>query len=232
MNNDEKIVCSNLICKIKNSLSIIQNLRSNYFMKIDNSYVSEGDIYLQKIIFDYLEVMMPNHTLISEESYEEESLKENQNDSYVILDPIDGTENFISGLREWGIGISIYTAGKHASSMMYLPELDEFIMTGMEIRKYKSRIKGLSSSLQNEDLLKLDKSFEYRIIGCSMYNMLSVIKGSFNSFENLKGVNSWDILPGINLALEHGRYVEVDGVKYNGELLLPTKKYKVFISSA
>ena len=60
---------------------------------------------------------------------------------------------------------------------------------------------GLSSSLKPNDLSMydgLDK--EIRIIGCAMYNILSSVRGSFCQFENVKGVNCWDILPGINLA--------------------------------
>jgi myo-inositol-1(or 4)-monophosphatase len=56
-----------------------------------------------------------------------------------------------------------------------------------------------------KNLLNLPKkNIEFRIFGCSMYNMLSAVKGSFRSFENVNGVSCWDILPGLNLALEHG----------------------------
>ena len=117
-------------------------------------------------------------------------------------------------------------------SCIYLPEIDEFLITGMSINKYKSRIIGLSSSLNKSDLLSLPESdFEYRIIGCSMYNTLSAAKGSFAVFKNIKGVNCWDILPGLNLALEHGSNVFVDDVQYKGEILFPIKKYKITISN-
>ena len=88
---------------------------------------------------------------------------------------------------------------------------------------------GLSSSLKPNDLSMydgLDK--EIRIIGCAMYNILSSVKRKFlSNLEILKGVNCWDILPGINLALEHDCSVEVDGKRYDGEILFPTQKYKI-----
>ena len=90
---------------------------------------------------------------------------------------------------------------------------------------------GLSSSLNINDLkqIKTKKHLEYRIIGCSMYNLLMVVRGSFTRFENVKGVNCWDILPGLNLALEVGCKVFVDNKPYTGEILFPTKKYKIQI---
>jgi myo-inositol-1(or 4)-monophosphatase len=56
-----------------------------------------------------------------------------------------------------------------------------------------------------------------------------VARGSFRFFENVKGVNCWDILPGLNLAREAGCRTWVDGDIYSGELLLPTRKYRVRI---
>nr|HRY62645.1 inositol monophosphatase [Candidatus Paceibacterota bacterium] len=68
--------------------------------------------------------------------------------------------------------------------------------------------------------------YEYRIMGCCVYNMYNVIKGSFAAFENPKGAYSWDIIAGLNLAAEHDLVVVVEGKKYNGEFLDPAKKYR------
>jgi myo-inositol-1(or 4)-monophosphatase len=217
-----------LIDLITKELDNILFLRSNFIEKSDNSYVSQGDLLVDKIVFDYFSEYYPNHEVISEESNYESSKVWDEVGNYVIVDPIDGTENFVSGLREWGVGICIYTGGKHEASCIYLPELNEYLFSGQYLEKYKSRIIGLSSSLNQDDLMNLPKfGFEYRIIGCSMYNMLSAIKGSFVRFENVKGVNCWDVLPGLNLALEHGVKCYVDDEIYTGEILFPTKKYRI-----
>ena len=147
----------------------------------------------------------------------------------VMLDPIDGTENFTSGLVEWGVGISLYCKGVHSCSMILLPELSRSLMTGDTFEPFESRIHGVSSSLKLEDLGFLEEGFEYRMMGCSMYNMYNVIRGSYAVFENVKGVNTWDILPGINIAIEHGCNVKVDGEVYDGRFLPPIKKYRVKI---
>ena len=106
--------------------------------------------------------------------------------------------------------------------------MDEFIDSSLKINRFKSRISGISSSLKLKDLQKLKfDSYEYRITGCSMYNMFCAITGRFKNFENVKGVNSWDILPGINIAKNNNIPVTVNNINYTGELLFPDKKYKV-----
>lgn len=226
------IDCKNIVNLIKSRLEEILRLRHNIKKKTDGSFVSEGDLLVQSIVFDYVKNQLPDHKLISEEMAPFENEDWNINGSYIVLDPIDGTENFISGLREWGVGISIYTLGVHDQSCIYLPELNEVLITGMPLQKYKSRIIGLSSSLTKHDLSALpNDDFEYRIIGCSMYNTLSAVRGSFYMFENVRGVNCWDILPGLNLGLEHECMVTVDDEPYDGRILFPVKKYKINISN-
>lgn len=225
------IFCKEMASLVKEHLPKILNLRAKKTLKEDGSFVSEGDFMVQELIFNYCKQKLPNHILISEEFAPFINENWNESGSYVVLDPIDGTENFVSGLKEWGVGISIYTNGRHQESCIYLPELNELAMTGQALERFESRIHGLSSSLTKKDLEKLPEGFEYRIIGCSMYNTLNAIKGSYKRFENIKGVNCWDILPSLNLALEHDVKVLVDGIPYTGKILFPTRKYKILIEN-
>lgn len=222
-------ISKELVALLSDHLDKIITLRSDFSQKPDGSYVSKGDLLVQDLVLDYLEKALPEHQLISEEMAPFTDVIWNEQGSYVVLDPIDGTENFVSGLKEWGIGISIYTNGLHQESCIFLPELNDFHITGMPMTHHRSRIRGLSSSLTKKDLLQLEEGFEYRIIGCSMYNMLAAVRGAYASFENVKGVNCWDILPGLNFALEHGCEALVDGKPYQGQILFPTQKYKINI---
>jgi len=225
-------LCKNIVDIIRNRLDEILSLRCQITKKEDGSYVSEGDLLVQSIVFNYIRIHLSEYKLISEEMAPFSNENWDEDGSYVILDPIDGTENFISGLREWGVGISIYSQGIHKESCIYLPELNDVQITGMDIRKYKSRIVGFPSTLTKQDIVNLTGlGSEHRIIGCSMYNTLSAVRGSFSVFENSKGVDCWDILPGLNLALEHNcSVVDVDGSPYTGKILFPIKKYKIRIS--
>ena len=216
--------------RIRHAFDEIIALRDEYDEKADGSFVSKGDLLVQDIVFGYVRQYLPLFQLISEELAPFDEGELDSKAGYVVLDPIDGTENFISGLREWGVGISIFDAGQHLASGIYLPELDDQLVSGDTLRVFRSRIVGLSSSLTKDDLLRQPTGYEYRVIGCSMYNMLAAIRGSFERFENVKGVHAWDVLPGLNLALEHGCSAYVDDQPYCGELLLPVRKYRIRLS--
>ena len=209
---------------IKVHLNEIISLRNTKTLKDDGSYVSQGDLLCENLVKQYIKENFPDYVLVSEESPEENTINWRK-DKVIILDPIDGTENFVSGLKEWGVAICVYENGIHKESMLALPELDCYLKTGDTFERFESRICGISSSLTKEDILKLEPGFEYRIIGCAVYNMYNVVTGSFFSFENPKGAKVWDIIPGLNLALENGLSVVVNNKEYKGELLSPNEKY-------
>ncbi len=211
---------------IERELDTVLSLRQQKKLKPDNSYVSLGDLHMDQLVSDFVAANYSSVQLISEESSRIDEVDLKASEYVVVVDPIDGTENFVSGLKEWGIGISVYKNGIHHESLLALPELNEYILTGDKIQRFESRIHGLSSSLTKEELVAIEEGFEYRIIGCCMYNMLQVVKGSYEKFFNPKGAYSWDILPGLNLALENNLQIEVENKKYNGEFLQPTKKYR------
>ena len=217
-------ICNSINEEILKNLPEILEKRSTRILKDDNSYVTEGDLLCEKVVKDFICKKYPEYALVSEESLDENVVNTNQ-EKVIILDPIDGTENFTSGLKEWGVAICVYENGLHQESMLALPELNCYLKTGDVFHRFQSRIAGISSSLTKEDILKLEPGFEYRIIGCAVYNMYNVVTGSFYSFENSKGAKVWDIIPGLNLALEHNLKVIVNNKPYHGELLRPDQTY-------
>lgn len=226
----EMNICEGIKEVILANLQEILKQRHTGRLKADNSFVSDGDLLCQRLIFDWIESnVKPSHLIISEES--ENDLSTLETVEYIItIDPIDGTENFVSGLKEWGVGVSVFRHGDHYQSMILLPELDICLCTGDNIeRTKKSRICGLSSYMTPADFESLGKGFEYRIMGCCMYNMYNVIKGSYCQFQHLKGCYSWDILPGMNLAIEYGLNVMIDDRPYKGEFLKPGLKYRFIV---
>lgn len=214
---------------VKKSLPDILALRNTATEKPDGSYVTKGDLLVDKIVRETILSAYPDSLLISEESYENKIIDADKlPDNIFVIDPIDGTENFKSGLPEWGVSISRYSgAGKHIESMLWCPEMDLYLDTKMKFRadRTESRITGISSSMRLEDLQKVTPGYEYRMFGCCVYSMLQTINGCFLSFENPRRANSWDILAGVNLALAAGLSVKVNGYDYIGEYLPHSEKY-------
>lgn len=209
---------------ISSHLTEIKQLRNLRSMKSDESYVTDGDLLVNSIINKAIRKNFDNFQVISEEDYSEDS-REDAN-YIIVVDPIDGTENFTSGLIEWGVSISCFHNKRHIGSLIGCPELSLWINSGDSIERFHSRIRGLSSSLSKEDLVQATAGFEYRVIGCCVYNLINVIRGSFVSFENTKGAKSWDILGGLNIALEQNLKVIVNDEEYSGQYLHADRKYR------
>jgi myo-inositol-1(or 4)-monophosphatase len=222
----------NLILSIKdlvvNKLPEINLSRYSIEYKEDGSPVTQSDKMLENDVKSILQSQLPDLKFIGEESFDFKK-RDGDRGYLAILDPIDGTENFCSGLKEWGVSLGIWQEGKHVGSLLMMPELGESLRTGQKIEKVNSRITGFSSSFTEEIAEGIRDSVEYRVTGCAVYNIFNVIRGSFSRFVNPKGAYIWDLLPGIMLALENGCEVLIDDQVYDGKLLDPTKKYRIDI---
>jgi len=214
--------------EIKDNLKKILSLRNDRTQKEDMSFVTLGDLMINQIIYNQAVLHLEDFVIISEENINQ-SISD-QSGYIIIVDPIDGTENFTSGLPQWGVSVSCYFDGTHQASLLGCPEMNIWIRSGQLYSKYFSRIAALSSSLSIEELAKATQGYEYRVTGCCVYNMINVIRGSFKSFENPKGAKSWDIIGGLNIALENKLEVIVNDEQYKGQYLPADRKYKFRIS--
>jgi myo-inositol-1(or 4)-monophosphatase len=115
--------------------------------KTDGSPVTEADLFLERRLADWLGGRLPGLTLIGEESFCDGTAGAAPAGWVAVLDPIDGTENFCSGLKEWGVSLSLWHDGGHAGSLLLLPELGESLASGDVIERVPSRITGYSSSM-------------------------------------------------------------------------------------
>jgi len=212
---------------IEGALPDILAGRDSVVEKPDGSLVTAGDLHVESLVVDALARDLPDAVLLSEERI----LPEQRLDDalFVIVDPIDGTENFAAGLKEWGTGVSVWDHGTHLGSMLLMPELHERLVTGDSIPKLRSRITGLSSTIDENVRAALEGEGEYRIIGCAVYNLYNVVRGAYTRFLNPRGAYVWDLLPGIMLAAEHGCDIEINGEPYDGGYLDPARRHRVDI---
>ena len=89
MNN----ICQKFKQIIINNLEDIKNLKNKTIKKNDNSFVSEGDLLVQKLISEEINKNHKNFFLISEEN--DHLNKWQSYNDFIVLDPVDGTDNFI-----------------------------------------------------------------------------------------------------------------------------------------
>lgn len=222
---------SNLLNEVRDfvltSVPRIQERRYDISWKSDGSPVTSADIWLEAEIRRLLSAQLPGLVFIGEESWHQGILLDGE--WIAVLDPIDGTENFCSGLKEWGTSLSIWRAGEHAGSLLLLPELGESALSGDIPRVPRSRIVGFSSSYHPEIGVGVAENPEARIMGCAVYNLFNVIRGAYARFVNPRGARSWDLLAGVVLARESGCDVIVNGEVYDGQFLEPNQRYRVDI---
>lgn len=225
--DDLKPLLSDVCRLVDDLLPEVMRLRYDITWKPDGSPVTAADVMLEDRISAFLKDRIPGLQFIGEETYSTDTVL---GDGWIaVLDPIDGTENFCSGLKEWGTSLSIWNGGKHAGSLLLMPELGERMTTGNIPRVPRSRIVGFSSSFNPEIGQGLADNAEGRIMGCAVYNLFNVIRGSFARFVNPKGAYSWDLLAGVALAHEAGCEVLIEGKAYAGEFLEPNRRHRVDI---
>jgi myo-inositol-1(or 4)-monophosphatase len=213
--------------RIEEHLPQVVAKRFEITYKADGSPVTTADHLLEQWIRGWLTEKLGPIQFIGEESYQGGWAAD---DCWVaVVDPIDGTENFCSGLREWGVAISLWRQGKHAGSALLLPEMRDGLISGDTCPVYTSRITAFSSSYSEAIARGLAEATEYRVFGCAVYNLLNVIRGSVARFVNPKGAYSWDLLAGVALAMENGCRVNIDGSQYDGQFLEPNQRYRVDI---
>lgn len=89
--------------------------------KSDGSPVTEADRAANQIITDRLEVLSPSYPIISEEGDIEGALAEDSN-RYWMVDPLDGTKEFVKGLPEYTVNIALVEEGEPILGVILIPE--------------------------------------------------------------------------------------------------------------
>ena len=87
-----------------------------------NDFVTNSDLKTEKIIIDELKKARPNYSVISEENG---SLNKKDKNNTWIIDPIDGTVNFLHGIPHFAISIALKSNNEIVSGLIYDPIKDE-----------------------------------------------------------------------------------------------------------
>ncbi|MCX6772608.1 MAG: inositol monophosphatase [Candidatus Micrarchaeota archaeon] len=92
--------------------------------KSRNDWASSADFASEKLIVNRIRKDYPDAVVLSEESYLDSDLEA---DSLFVIDPIDGTHNFIAGIPIYGISIAHYSGGKPTAGGIYLVPQKELL---------------------------------------------------------------------------------------------------------
>ena len=98
-----------------------EKLRSDVKMKGDSDYVTRADIEISEYLHRRLGEEFPDVGFMSEEG----DTQLDDGSDYFILDPIDGTTNFMHGLPMCAVSLALYSHGEVIAGVVYMPYTGE-----------------------------------------------------------------------------------------------------------
>jgi len=192
-------------------------------------FVTNSDLKVEKIIIEELKKARPNYSLVSEERGIE--MNKDTNNTWII-DPIDGTVNFLHGVPHFAISVALKSNNEIISGLIYDPIKDEMFFAeknnGAFFNNHRMRV---SNKNKIDDCLfatggKLNDELDFpnRKSGCAALDMAYVASGRYDGyFQN--NLNLWDIAAGIILIKEAGGIINDIDLNINENI-------KVITSSA
>jgi len=192
-------------------------------------FVTNADLKTEKIIIEELKKAKPNYSIISEENGIENN--KDKNNTWII-DPIDGTVNFLHGVPHFAISIGLKSNDEIVSGLIFDPIKNEMFYAEKNNGAYfnNQRVRVSKKNQINDCLfvtggkIKNEPDLPYRKSGCAALDMAYVASGRYDGYFQ-HDLNIWDIAAGIVLINEAGGILnEID--------LSVIKNIKIIASSA
>ena len=173
-----------------------------------SDFVTNSDLKTEKIIIEELKKAKPNFSIISEENGTEDN--KDKNNTWII-DPIDGTVNFLHGIPHFAISLALKTNDEIVSGLIFDPIKNEIFYaekdSGAFFNNHRVRV---SKKNQINDCLfvtggkmKNELGLPFRKSGCAALDMAYVAAGRYDGYFQ-HNLNIWDIAAGIVLVKEAG----------------------------
>lgn len=194
-------------------------------VKGPGDFVSRADKQSEKIIFEELQRARPDWSFLMEESGE---VVGKDTDHVWIIDPLDGTSNFLHGIPHWCISIGLKYKNDIIAGVIYDPVKDEMFTAekggGAFLRRKRLRVSGRINMLEativtgapRRSKQKLEKFIrEYKAVqdiapgmrrfGAAALDMAYVAAGRFDAFWE-RDLKAWDIAAGMIILKEAGGF--------------------------
>ena len=202
----------------------IENLQVS--LKGPGDYVTASDKKVEKILIDELQKARPSYSILSEE------IGEINNDKSFrwIIDPIDGTSNFLHGIPHFAMSVALEHEKEIICGIVYDPIKDEMFAAeknnGSYVNNKRMRVSARSKlkeciifsggpryeSKNKELVFEEYKKFSLKVntairkLGSASLDMAYVAAGRCDGFWQ-RDLNYWDIAAGIILIKESGGLV-------------------------
>jgi myo-inositol-1(or 4)-monophosphatase len=207
---------------------IVRSLEKRQYLQIDtkgqNDFVSEVDRQAEKTIIKILRKAYPNHAILAEESGAQKG-----DDYEWVIDPLDGTTNFLHGNPQFGISIALRYKDEIEQAVIYDPLRDELYTAsrgaGAFFNNRRVRVTGLSSlngallgtgfpfRMQDhiDTYLNMFKALFHQVTdvrrpGAVSLDLAYIAAGRLDGFWEM-GLGEWDMAAGALIIQEAGGLV-------------------------
>ena len=171
-------------------------------------FVTNSDKKVEKIIIEELKKTRKNFSIIGEEIGE---LKNSDKENFWIIDPIDGTTNFLHGIPHFAISIALRKKEEIISGLIFDPIKNEMFYAeknnGAFFNNQRIRV---SKKKKIEECLfatggknEINNTLNNRRSGSAALDMAYVGAGRYDGYFQ-KDLNIWDIAAGIIIVKEAG----------------------------
>ena len=174
-------------------------------------FVTKTDKYVEKVLIEELSKIKKNYSFITEETG---IIKNKDKENVWIIDPIDGTTNFLHGIPHFAICIALQHKNEIVSGLIFDPIKDEMFFAekdkGAFLNNQRLRVSKKNSlddclfSSNHEGVKFSDLNMRYG--GCVALDLAYVASGRLDGFFHNK-INLWDIAAGEILVKEAGGIV-------------------------
>ena len=191
-----------------------------------NDYVTNVDKAAEAEIIEIIRKSYPNHTIITEESG---ALEGEDNDVQWIIDPLDGTRNFMSGLPHFAVSIAIRVKNRTEVGVVYDPIRNELFTAvrgeGAKLndvrlrvdakRELQGAILATGFPFKQPNLMPtqfammnalIENAADFRRTGSAALDLCYVASGRIDGYFEM-GLKAWDCAAGDLIVREAGGLV-------------------------
>ena len=227
--NELKTVCESLINTFNDAGRVSIELYKKGLkieIKKDKSPVSNGDLEVNELITDKIKDLTPGIPVVSEETVNLD--KKNKAKIFWLIDPIDGTKEYIAGKDEYTLNAALvintvpviglvgvpkknrlfYTYGSGES---YMIENEKTQKINCKKQQPKGKIVALSSVIKPSDII-LNKLKEFNVTSivkmASSYKFCVIATGEYDIYAARERANEWDYAAGHAVAQNAGAIIK------------------------
>ena len=171
-------------------------------------FVTKTDKRVEKILIEELKKSKKNYSFISEETG---TINNSDENNIWIIDPIDGTTNFLHGIPHFAISIALKSNNEITSGLIFDPIKNEMFYAEKNSGSFfNNRRIRVSKKDELQDCLfatnhegAISSQLNLRYTGCAALDLAYVSCGRLDGYFHNK-INVWDVAAGVLIIREAG----------------------------